>query len=318
MFPTHIFHPPSTTIPPTSLAGSTSPKHVYVSTPSALSSMATKLKAAKEIAVDLEHHSYRTYRGFLCLMQISTREEDFIIDLLVPNVRDSIGNALGEIFSDPEIVKVRLPNSRALLYSIKSYEFQVFHGAESDIVWLQQDFNIFVVGLFDTYHASKVLDFQKHGLANLLEAFCDFIPDKRYQLADWRIRYVGVFFSFSKVIPSQEHDSVYLHIDLLYFQDDCLWDSMLNLICSILLSFVFIFELYIDKLFFILNLEVHCQKRCSHMHAPILTSCYTFMINCDSPLSSAHRRCLLQMHTRRLHYHSSPRAAYLTSRSTCY
>lgn len=83
-------------------------------------------------------------------------------------------------------------------------------------MWLQQDFNVFVVGLFDTYHASKVLDFQKHGLANLLEAFCDFIPDKRYQLADWRIRYVKAFFS-SKVVPSQEHDSVYPHIDLLYF-----------------------------------------------------------------------------------------------------
>ncbi|KIK48040.1 hypothetical protein CY34DRAFT_21042 [Suillus luteus UH-Slu-Lm8-n1] len=168
-FPTHLFRPTPTTILPSSLTGTDVSKHVYVSTPSTLLSMATKLKAAKEIAVDLEHHSYRTYRGFLCLMQISTREDDFIIDLLVPSVRDSISNALGEIFADPEIVKV-------------------FHGAESDIVWLQQDFNIFVVGLFDTYHASRALDFQKHGLANLLEAFCDFIPDKRYQLADWRIR----------------------------------------------------------------------------------------------------------------------------------
>lgn len=34
---------------------------------------------------------------------------------------------------------------------------QVFHGAESDIVWLQQDFQVYVVNLFDTYHASKVL-----------------------------------------------------------------------------------------------------------------------------------------------------------------
>lgn len=168
-FPTHLFRPTPTTILPASLTGTDVSKHIYVSTPSALLSMATKLKAAKEIAVDLEHHSYRTYRGFLCLMQISTREEDFIIDLLVPSVRDSISNTLSEIFADPEIVKV-------------------FHGAESDIVWLQQDFNIFVVGLFDTYHASRALEFQKHGLANLLEAFCDFIPDKRYQLADWRIR----------------------------------------------------------------------------------------------------------------------------------
>jgi exosome complex exonuclease RRP6 len=86
--------------------------------------MATKLKAAKEIAVDLEHHSYRTYRGFLCLMQISTREEDFIIDLLVPSVRDSISNTLSEIFANPEIVKVRLHNSQGpVLCLIDSYGF---------------------------------------------------------------------------------------------------------------------------------------------------------------------------------------------------
>jgi exosome complex exonuclease RRP6 len=34
---------------------------------------------------------------------------------------------------------------------------QIFHGAASDIVWLQQDFNLYIVNLFDTYHASKVL-----------------------------------------------------------------------------------------------------------------------------------------------------------------
>ena len=83
---------------------------------------------------------------------------------------------------------------------------QVLHGAESDIIWLQQDFNLYIVNLFDTYHASKVLgmfsvpmaspeliwtpDFPRHGLATLLEMYCDFTADKRYQLADWRIRYV--------------------------------------------------------------------------------------------------------------------------------
>lgn len=71
-------------------------------------------------------------------------------------------------------------------------------------MWLQQDFNLYVVNLFDTYHASKVLgtchapyttrvshvfpDFPRHGLAALLEMYCDFTADKKYQLADWRIR----------------------------------------------------------------------------------------------------------------------------------
>ena len=94
-----------------------------------------KLRNAKEIAVDLEHHSFRTFSGFVCLMQISTREEDFIIDTL--SLREEL-ESLNEIFADPKIVKV-------------------FHGAESDIIWLQQDFNIFVVNLFDTYHASRLL-----------------------------------------------------------------------------------------------------------------------------------------------------------------
>lgn len=154
--------------------------------------MVEKLSVAKEIAVDLEHHSYRTWSGFLCLMQISTREEDFVVDLIEPGVRELIPE-LNEIFTDPAVVKV-------------------LHGADSDIVWLQQDFGVYIVNLFDTYQASKALgeylgpffwvdnpadhrfaqiEFSRHGLANLLEAYCDFTPDKRYQLADWRIRSVS-------------------------------------------------------------------------------------------------------------------------------
>lgn len=34
---------------------------------------------------------------------------------------------------------------------------QVLHGANSDVVWLQRDFGLYIVGLFDTYHATKVL-----------------------------------------------------------------------------------------------------------------------------------------------------------------
>ena len=32
-------------------------------------------RAADEFALDLEHHSHRSYRGITCLMQLSTREE---------------------------------------------------------------------------------------------------------------------------------------------------------------------------------------------------------------------------------------------------
>ena len=67
--------------------------------------MVAKLEAAQEIAVDLEHHSYRSYLGFLCLMQISTREEDFVVDTLI--LREELED-LNEVFTNPNIVKVSI------------------------------------------------------------------------------------------------------------------------------------------------------------------------------------------------------------------
>ena len=76
----------------------------WVATPEDLAQLLPKLQQAPEIAVDLEHHSYRSYYGFVCLMQISTREEDFIIDALA--LREELED-LNEIFVDPTIVKAR-------------------------------------------------------------------------------------------------------------------------------------------------------------------------------------------------------------------
>lgn len=50
-----------------------------------------------------QHHSYRSFLGLTCLMQISTRTEDFIIDTL--ELRSDM-NILNETFTDPAIVKV--------------------------------------------------------------------------------------------------------------------------------------------------------------------------------------------------------------------
>ncbi len=121
-------------IPPVPFA--TTP-FTFVDTPSLLQAMTEKLLVAKEIAVDLEHNSFRSYGGIVCLMQISTREEDWVVDTLALR-KELIEQKLGGVLVDPRIVKV-------------------FHGAESDITWLQQNFGMFVVGLFDTYHATKVL-----------------------------------------------------------------------------------------------------------------------------------------------------------------
>ena len=76
----------------------------YVDTYEGVLEMLEELKGATEIAIDTEHHDYRTYSGLLSLMQISTREKDWIIDTLQP-WRHKL-EVLNEVFADPKIVKV--------------------------------------------------------------------------------------------------------------------------------------------------------------------------------------------------------------------
>lgn len=52
---------------------------------------------------------------------------------------------------------------------------KVFHGADSDILWLQRDFGIYVASLFDTGQASRILCLKSHGLAHLLRHYCGVI-----------------------------------------------------------------------------------------------------------------------------------------------
>lgn len=59
-----------------------------------------------------------------------------------------------------------------------------------DITWLQRDLGLYVVGLFDTYHASRALGYPRNSLASLLTRFVNFNAEKQYQMADWRIRFV--------------------------------------------------------------------------------------------------------------------------------
>ncbi|KAF3357640.1 hypothetical protein VdG1_05743 [Verticillium dahliae VDG1] len=139
----------------------------WVDTYEGVLEMLGELKKAKEIAVDLEHHDTRTYAGLLSLMQISTREQDWIVDTLKP-WRHQL-EVLNEVFTDPKIVKV-------------------FHGAHMDMQWLQRDLGLYINGLFDTFFAAEILGYPQRSLAYLLKRFVDFDADKKYQMADWRIR----------------------------------------------------------------------------------------------------------------------------------
>ena len=64
-------------------------------------------------------------------MQISTADRDFVVDVLVPEVRQEL-QLLNEVFTNPDIVKV-------------------IHSPNCDIRWLQRDFGIYIVNLFDIH-----------------------------------------------------------------------------------------------------------------------------------------------------------------------
>ncbi|RQX72010.1 3'-5' exonuclease domain-containing protein, partial [Toxoplasma gondii CAST] len=119
------------------------------------------------VAIDLEHHSFHSYRGFTCLLQLSTREKDYIID---PFALFDHLHVLNTITANPKILKI-------------------FHGADSDIIWLQRDFSVYVVNMFDTCVAARALAVPGGAsLANLLQTYCHVEANKQYQLADWRRR----------------------------------------------------------------------------------------------------------------------------------
>ncbi|MDP2439710.1 MAG: HRDC domain-containing protein [archaeon] len=139
---------------------------LYLTVPSQLDELVEKLRQAPVVAIDLEHHDYRSYQGFTCLIQISTATEDFIIDPLP--LRAQL-HRLNEVFTDPAIVKV-------------------LHGCDSDVLWLQRDFGVYLVNVFDTGQAARVMELPHFSLAYLLEQYCGVKLDKQYQLADWRLR----------------------------------------------------------------------------------------------------------------------------------
>ncbi|KAK7811116.1 hypothetical protein U0070_016056 [Myodes glareolus] len=138
----------------------------FVSSLDQLVELNEKLLGCQEFAVDLEHHSYRSFLGLTCLMQISTRTEDFIIDTL--ELRSDM-YILNESLTDPAIVKV-------------------FHGADSDIEWLQKDFGLYVVNMFDTHQAARLLNLARHSLDHLLRLYCG-VESNKHPLPEEMLSY---------------------------------------------------------------------------------------------------------------------------------
>jgi cation-transporting P-type ATPase D len=138
-----------------------SDSYVWVETESQLKELAEILAKEQVFAVDTEQHSLRSFLGFTALIQISTHEEDFLVDTIALH---DVMSILRPVFSDPNICKV-------------------FHGADNDVIWLQRDFHIYVVNMFDTAKACEVLSKPQRSLAYLLETVCGVATNKLLQVS---------------------------------------------------------------------------------------------------------------------------------------
>ncbi len=135
---------------------------VWVATPAALEEMRRQLERQVVIAVDTESDSLYSYFEKVCLLQFSTREQDYVVDpLVLPEVRE-----LGLLFEDARVEKV-------------------FHAAEYDILCLKRDYGFAFNNLFDTMIAARILGWKNVGLGSILQERFEITLNKKMQRADW-------------------------------------------------------------------------------------------------------------------------------------
>jgi ribonuclease D len=129
-----------------------------------LTALCETLAAQSAIAVDTEADSLYSYFDKVCLLQLSTRTADYIVDPLAFTA-DAFA-PLAPIFADARIEKV-------------------FHAAEYDILCMKRDYQFTFAGIFDTMIAARILGWKNYGLGNTLQERFGVTLNKKLQRADW-------------------------------------------------------------------------------------------------------------------------------------
>lgn len=140
-------------------------QYEYVDSAERLSALAAQLHRLPLIAVDTEAAGFHRYLDRLSLVQVSSRDANWLIDpQAVPDL-----SALGPVLADPAVETI-------------------FHDADFDLRILDRDAGLEVHGLFDTQIAAAFLGERSLGLGNVAEAYLGLKLPKAYQRADWAER----------------------------------------------------------------------------------------------------------------------------------
>jgi ribonuclease D len=125
-----------------------------------LSRLLDELRHEPAVALDTESNSFHVYRERVCLLQLSTREQDWVVDPLAVDVRP-----LGELLCDGRET--------------------ILHGADYDVRCLRREFGWRLPRLFDTMVAARRLGRTALGLSALVEARFGVRLSKANQRSDW-------------------------------------------------------------------------------------------------------------------------------------
>lgn len=118
----------------------------YIRSDERLEALAVQLSGAALLAIDTEAAGYHRYHDRICLFQVSTRTDTWVIDTLAVS---DIAPLTPLLASDAVEV--------------------VLHDADYDLRLLARDYGVRVTHLFDTKLAAQILGEPQIGLASLLE-----------------------------------------------------------------------------------------------------------------------------------------------------
>jgi ribonuclease D len=136
------------------------PPPTLVADAGALADLVGRLRDEPVIAFDTESNSFHVYRERVCLLQVSTRTADFVVDPLAVDP-----SPLGELLCDGRET--------------------VLHGADYDVRCLRREWGWRLPRLFDTMAAARRLGRAGLGLSALVEHQFGVRLAKAFQRADW-------------------------------------------------------------------------------------------------------------------------------------
>jgi ribonuclease D len=130
-----------------------------------LNKLMAKLRKEPILALDTEASSFHRYKERICLIQLSTRDQTWLIDPITVDDMSSLGNAL----ADPAIE-------------------WVIHDADYDLRMLKKMWGFRAVNVFDTMVSVELLNEPELGLAANLKKHFGVELNKKFQKADWSKR----------------------------------------------------------------------------------------------------------------------------------